>query len=480
MNSSISRLFGVVLLLFALLIAWTSRWTVIDAAGLQHDPLNKLSLYASWQVKEGRILADNQQVLARSVPAGGGIWKRTYPTGSLFGDAVGFENIELGQNAGIEQFRLPALTATQQTTLGAVFGPISSSSVGDDVYTTLDPTAQKLARTLLDGRVGNVVAIVPQTGAVPVMYSNPNYNSNDPFSCHGIGCQVPSVVDGLYPPGSTFKVVTTTAAMNSGKYNPLSIIVGNSPLEVSGYPLHNDSNQSWGPVTLTTALINSINTVYAQVGQDVGAATMQNYMHRFGFYSEPPLDYPDTEMYASGERDLQTGNLLEPTNPPCTNTYNCVDLGRMSIGQDKLLVTPLQMAMVVSAVADDGTLMRPHLTSKIVNPDGQVVEAIASSVYSHVMSRAVAKELQSMMTQVVEEGTGQSANLDGLDAAGKTGTAQIGNSDIDDAWFIGFAPASAPRIAVAVELTHIANGYGGVYAAPIAAQLMKLLLSEDL
>jgi penicillin-binding protein A len=474
MNNSISRLFAFVLVLFALLIAWTSRWTVIDASGLQHDSLNKLSIYASWQVKEGRILADNNDVLARSVPAGGGTWRRTYPMGSLFGDAVGYENLEEGQNAGIEKFRLPALTATQQTTLSAVFGPISSSSVGDDIYTTLDPTAQQLARTLLAGRVGNVVAIVPQTGAVPVMYSNPNYDSNNPFRCIGDGCEVNTAVAGEYPPGSTFKVVTTTAALNSKKYTPQSTIVGNSPLLVSGIPLHNDANQSWGPVSLTTALVNSINTVYAQVGQNLGRATMANYMARFGFYSDPPLDYPDKEMIASGERS-SAGAPLQPVS----SSY--VDLGRMSIGQGNLLVTPLQMAMVASAVADDGTLMRPHLASKIVNPDGQVVQTISPSVYSHVMSATVATELQSMMTQVVEEGTGQSANLDGLDAAGKTGTATIDTvGDIDDAWFIGFAPASAPKIAVAVELTHIANGYGGTYAAPIAAQLMKLLLSENL
>jgi peptidoglycan glycosyltransferase len=472
-NNSISRLFGVVVLLFALLVIWTSRWTVIDASGLQHDPLNKLSAYASWQVKRGRILADNGEVLARSLPAGGGIWKRTYPQGSLFGDEIGYENIEEGQAAGLEQFRSPALTATQLTTLGAVFGPISSSSVGNDVYTTLDPPAQELARSLLAGRVGSVVAIVPKTGAIPVMYSNPNYNSNSPF-CTAAGCQLNDAVAGEYPPGSTFKVVTTTAALNSGMYTPQSIIVGNSPLIVSGIPLENDADQSWGPVSLSTALTNSINTVYAQVGQHLGRATMAKYMQRFGFYSEPPVDYPDTEMRASGERNPNTGNLQ-----PVASPY--VDLGRMSIGQGNLLVTPLQMAMVASTVADGGTLMRPHFTTRVVNPDGQVVETVGPTVYSHVMTRAVAKELQTMMKNVVEEGTGQSANLLGLDAAGKTGTAQIGTvGDIDDAWFIGFAPASDPRIAVAVELSHIADGYGGTYAAPVAAQMMKLLLAEGL
>ena len=485
MNRSISHLFVVVVLLFGLLVVWTSRWTVFSATALQNDSLNKIALYESWKVQRGRILADNGEVLARSTRGARGIWNREYPAGSLFAQPVGYANVIDGAFAGIEQYRDRALSGTLQSSFESVFGPITQQTTGDDVYTTLDPTAQSLARTLLDGRVGSVVAIVPQTGAVKVMYSNPSYDPTDPSACSAPDCSLLNgVTQQLYPPGSTFKVVTAAAALDSGKYTPQSTINGQSPLQVSGKPLQNDGNTSYGDVTLTDALTNSINTVFAQVGLSLGASTMQSYMQRLGFYATPPLDYPSNEMSVSGEWDLQdpkNPTLLKPTTA-CTaqSTYeSCPDIGRMSIGQDKLLVTPLQMAMVASAVADGGTLMQPRLATRVVNSDGQVVETINPEKAAQVMKPAAAQELAQMMTDVVEEGTGQAANLEGLDAAGKTGTATVNVAEqLDDAWFIGFAPVSDPKIAVAVVLPHIVNGYGGVYAAPIAAQMMKTLLAE--
>jgi peptidoglycan glycosyltransferase len=469
MNSSITRLFAVIMVLFALLIVWTSRWTVFDASALQHNPLNKLSFYASLKIKRGRILADDGEVLAKSLPAGGGTWKRTYPAGSLFAQSVGYDIPRFGSSAGLEQFHSPWLSGHPQSSLSSVFGPLGGGQkVGDDLETTLNPKAQALARSLLAGRAGSVVALVPQTGAVKVLYSNPSYNDNQP-DAHG-SSQFFRAVQGEYPPGSTFKVVTATAALNSGKYTPNSTIVGKSPLTVSGVPLENDNNTSYGPVSLTQALTDSINTVFAQVGQNVGIQTMAEYMKRFGFYSPPPLDLPADEMLSSGER--YNGKLLSPTS-------GLIDLGRMSIGQDKLTVTPLQMAMVASAVADNGTLMAPRLATRAVNVDGQTVKRFSPRVYRHVMKAATALELRQMMTNVVEEGTGTAANLQGLNAAGKTGTATINVAqNLDDAWFIGLAPVAHPKIAVAVELDSIVNGYGGTYAAPIAAQVMKLLISE--
>ncbi|HET9073458.1 MAG TPA: penicillin-binding protein 2 [Solirubrobacteraceae bacterium] len=487
MNRSIAKLYVCVLVLFALLFVWTSRWTVFSSSALANNPLNRLGYFATLKVKRGRILAaDGHTVLARSVPAGGGTWSRTYPLGPLFAQTVGYNNIQEGQSSGLEQAWVKALENRQQTTLSSVFGPISTSNLGNDVITTLDPQAQGLARSLLAGRVGSVVAIVPQTGAIPVMYSNPTYNDNHPSApCPTLpnagqaqalaaSCQLNLATQAGFAPGSTFKVVTTAAALNTGRYTPTSLINGHSPLIVSGVPLHNDANEQFGNVTLTEALTLSINTVYAQVGQNVGRATMQEYMHRFGFYAPPPVDLPN--VIASGER-APDGRLLEPTSPT-------VDLGRMSIGQDKLEVTPLQMAMVVAAVADGGRLMRPRLVSKVVNPDGQIVETDAPSVFSNVMSAKAAAEEAVMMQHVVEEGTGQAANLGGLNAAGKTGTATVSGTyngpELDNAWFVGFAPVQHPRIAVAVVLPRVPNGYGGTYAAPIAAQMMKTLLSEGL
>jgi peptidoglycan glycosyltransferase len=180
-------------------------------------------------------------------------------------------------------------------------------------------------------------------------------------------------------------------------------------------------------------------------------------------------------MSASGDSRRGGGGLRSPTS-------GAIDVGRMAIGQDTLTVTPLQMAMVASAVADGGTLMTPHVTSSVVNQDGQTIETIAPTIYSRVMKPSTARALTTMMTDVVEEGTGTAANLgaSGVQVAGKTGTAQLGapGSGLTEPWFIGFAPASAPRIAIAVTINKTLGGYGGTVAAPIAAQLIKLLLTE--
>jgi peptidoglycan glycosyltransferase len=488
-NRSISRLYVVVLLLFALLIVWTSRWTVFSANALNTNPLNRLGYFATLKVKRGRILAADGTVLARSVPAPGGTFTRTYPLGPLFAQTVGFSDIQQGQEAGLESEYARALAARQQTTLASVFGPISTSDVGDDIDTTLDPPAQTLARSLLAGRVGAVVAIVPQTGAIPVLYSNPTYNDNDlahpcaqtqitdSYTNPGLQneCEFNLALQGQYAPGSTFKIVTSTAAINSGLYTPNSLINGHSPLLVSGTLLHNDADQSFGEVTLTEALTLSIDTVYAQVGEAVGAARLEEYMRRFGFYAPPPIDLPAGSATASGERSPTTGRLIPVSSP-------LVDLGRSSIGQSDLEVSPLQMAMVAATVANGGTLMKPHLVTRVVNPDGQVVESFPPEVYHHVMSAKTATEIGQMMRSVVLSGTGTAADLPGLDAAGKTGTASVIKNfhgvELDEAWFVAFAPVSDPKIAVAVMLRNIPNGYGGTYAAPIAAQMMKTLLGE--
>jgi peptidoglycan glycosyltransferase len=473
MNQPIRRLFGFIVVLFAILIMFTTRWTVLDSKALQNNALNRRTLIDEQRIKRGQILADNGTVLARSVPGPGGTFTRTYPTGRLFSQPVGYAIVELGESAGLERSRGAELRGIQ-TGLSSIFGQLGGSTqVGDDVHTSLDPTGQRVAAQGLAGRAGSVVALNPQNGNVLVMYSNPGYNDNHPEQCaKGTASCFNRATQGRYPPGSTFKVVTTAAALDTGKYTPNSIINGKSPIIVSGVPLQNDGNVSWGPVTLTKALTYSINTVFAQVGESLGRQTMQTYMHRFGFYSLPPLDYPPDEMTASGER-TSSGRLIEPTSP-------LVDVGRMSIGQDKLEVTPLQMAMVAAAVANHGTLMVPHLTTKVVNQDGQIVETIKPAVYSHVMKPSSAAEETQMMTDVVEEGTGTAANLEGIKVAGKTGTAQVGivGSNITQPWFIGFAPVQDPKVAVAVTVERSQGGFGGTVAAPIAAQVIKALLAE--
>jgi peptidoglycan glycosyltransferase len=475
MNGAIVKLFGLVVLLFALLIAWTSRWTVFEATALDNNTLNKRTLVDDLRIRRGRILADDGTVLASSVPAPDQTWTRTYPTGSLFSQPVGYLNAIEGQVAGLERSRESALRGLQ-TGLGSIFGQLSPNPVGDDVYTSLDPKAQRVAQAGLAGRAGSVVALDPQTGAVRVMYSNPTYDDNHPTpnaACIRDACQLNRATQGRYPPGSTFKVVTATAAIDSGKYTPNSVVNGKSPIIVSGVPLSNDNNQAFGPITLTTALTFSVNTVWAQVGESLGRPTMTEYMQRFGFYSQPPLDYPAGEVNPSRPVS-STGHPFPPGSPD-------EDIGRIAIGQGGLQVTPLQMAMVAAAVANGGKLMTPHFTSRVVDPDGRTVETINPTVYSQVMKSSTAQQVGQMMKTVVDEGTGTPAQLgNNIPFAGKTGTASIGatGSNLTEPWFIGFAPIQNPRVAVAVTIEQTRGGFGGTVAAPIAKAVVQTLLAE--
>jgi peptidoglycan glycosyltransferase len=471
MRPQIIRLFGLIVFLFAVLVVFTTRWSVIDATTLQNNSLNRLTLLGELRIKRGQILADDGTVLARSIRAPGKTWSRTYPTGTLFSQPVGYAITSEGRSAGLERSANTYLTGTQNG-LNTIFGQISSNRVGDDVYTTLDPRAQRAAVQALGGQAGSVVAIDPRTGAVKVMYSSPSYNSNHPDApCPQPGCLLNRATQASYAPGSTFKIVTATAAIDSGLYTPDSTIDGKSPILVSGVPLENDGNQNWGPQSLTTAMTYSINTIFAQVAERVGRATVAEYMKRFGFYSRPPLDFPPDEMRAA--------DVISSTGHPIPPGSSQEDIGRIGIGEGGVSVTPLQMAMVASAVANGGKLMTPHLTSRVVNPDGVTVKNVTPSVYSQVMKPSTAHEVTDMMTKVVEEGTGTTVQL-GVPVAGKTGTASIGppGSNLTQPSFVAFAPAQAPRIAIAVTVDRSVGGYGATVAGPIAKAVLQVLLSE--
>jgi peptidoglycan glycosyltransferase len=470
-NAPIVRVFGLIVGLFLVLVIFTSRWTVFEAKKLDNNALNARTLIDELKIKRGQILANNGEVLAKSVPAGGGTWSRTYPTGPLFAQAVGYSIAAQGRSAGLERSRGSELRGLQ-TGLNSIFGQVSSHRVGDDLHTSLDPKAQQVAVQELAGRNGSVVALNPRNGAVLVMYSNPTYNDNR-VNQGGPGISTFNrATQAGYPPGSTFKVVTATSGIDSGLFTPNSVVNGNSPKIISGVPLSNDGNKSWGDQTLTTALTYSINTIWAQVAERVGRPTLTTYMERFGFYSKPPLDYPPDELNASRPFSPQ-GHAYPPGSPN-------EDIGRIGIGQGGLEVTPLQMAMVAAAVANGGKLMVPHLATRAVDQTGRTVETIKPAVYHQVMSPSIAAQITQMMRNVVEEGTGTPAQLNGITVAGKTGTASIGpnGSNLTEPWFIGFAPVGNPKVAVAVTVDQTPGGFGGTVAAPIAARVIQTLLAE--
>ncbi|HEY5044788.1 MAG TPA: penicillin-binding transpeptidase domain-containing protein [Solirubrobacteraceae bacterium] len=480
MNRPIVRLYGLVVLLFALLVAFTSRWTVFEASSLRSNKLNARALLEQERISRGRILAADGTVLARSVRRAEGTYQRRYPQGEEFAHAVGFSyiNPDLGQT-GLERFRNAALSGQTGTNLQTILDQLQGKRPqGDEVLTTLDPKAQRTAIAALGEHHGAVVALDPRDGAVKVLASTPSFDPNK-LTVPGAYEKLTKDTQGTplvnrttqfgYAPGSTFKVVTATAAIDTGQFTPQSRLSGRNDLLVSGVPLGNDNGESLGQITLTEALVKSVNTVWAQVAEKLGKRTMARYMTRFGFDRKPKLDYPTDEMSSSGE--YFRGRILSPTSPR-------VDVGRMGIGQDKLAVVPLQMAEVAAAVANHGRLMVPHLTERIVDPDGRTVQQVSPRVQAVVMKPATATAVTGMMEAVVNEGTGTEAQIPGVQVAGKTGTAetQVGTA-INNVWFIAFAPATDPRVAVAVTLEHV-PGQGASFAAPVARQVMEVLLHD--
>jgi peptidoglycan glycosyltransferase len=476
-NRPITRLYALVVVLFALLVAFTSRWTIFEASSLRENGLNRRGLLEQQRIDRGPIVAADGTVLARSHRGGEGIYERTYPSGGLFANTVGYYFTNLG-STGIERFRSAALNGQTDTGLQAILDQLQGHKpTGEKVVTTLDPKAQRVAVQALGEHKGAVVALDPRSGAVTVMASSPSY---EPNSLHSTAAYKRLTADPNaplvnratqfgYAPGSTFKVVTATAAIDSGAYTPQSTVSGRDNVPISGVQLKNDNNENFGPLTLSQGLVKSVNTVYAQVAEKLGKATLARYMERFGFDRKPQLDYPVTEMSSSGESEGE--KIVPPTSER-------VDVGRMGIGQDKLAVTPLQMAEVASAVADRGTLMVPHLTSRIVDSEGQTTLRVAPRVQSKVMKSSTAAAVTSMMEGVVNEGTGTSAQIPGVQVAGKTGTAetQIGTA-INNVWFIAFAPAQNPRVAIAVTLKGV-PGQGAAFAAPVARQVIERLLND--
>jgi penicillin-binding protein A len=483
-NRQIVQLFGLLVVLFAVLVAFTSWWSVFDAQALKEKEANKRPLLEQQQIKRGRILAEDGTVLARSVAKGSGEsrrYLRRYPEGALYGHPLGYSFVRQGDSE-FEKFHNDELIGDESEFSSILDELRGRNQEGNDIVTSIDPEAQRVALADLEAAgFGAVVAIEPSSGRVKVLASNPPYDPNivperlselnrDPTSP-----LLDRATQGQYPPGSTFKVVTAAAGLDSGTIGPETTIDAPGELDVQGQPLQNDFTESFGPIALDTALTNSVNTWFAQLGEQVGEDTLFEYMDAFGFGSTPAIDLPEDQVYASGIFD--EGRLLGRNDP--------VDLARIAIGQERLAVTPLQMAEVAAAVANGGSLVKPQIWSRVVDPDGRVTDRLDPSEYSQPIDEETAAELTTAMEGVVNEGTGTNAAIAGVPVAGKTGTAETpfnetcgGGSEENQAWFIGFAPADDPQIAIAatVECT---TAFGNDVAAPIFRDVAETVLAGE-
>ncbi len=487
MNRQIVKLFGFIIVLFALLVGFTAWWSVFDAKELKASKYNHRPLFEQQQIPRGRILADDGSVIAKSFPKGKGSalrYERHYPLGKLFGHPIGYSYMEYGQSQ-FEKFHNEELTG-EESEFGSILNELTGQKQeGEQIVTNLDPKAQEVAMHGLEAAgYGAVVAIEPSTGAVKVMASNPGYNPNqvpEKLSKWNLeNTRAPLVNRATFaaaPPGSTFKVVTAAAGLEYGVITPTTTINAPGVITDEGHELHNDGDEEFGEIPLDTALTNSVNTWFAQLGQKIGQDKLFSMMEKFGFNAKPPVDIPEEELLESGVLDLETGKMLTRKDP--------VDLARVAIGQERLVETPLQDAMVAAAVANKGKLMKPQIWQRVVNVDGSVTKTMKPSVYSEPISTKTAEELTTAMEGVVSEGTGTNAAIPGVKVAGKTGTAETpgnkacgGGAEENQGWFIGFAPANDPKIAIAatVECT---TEFGNDIAAPIFREVAETLLAGE-
>jgi peptidoglycan glycosyltransferase len=495
MDALIRRLGGAMLALFVVLLAQVTYIQVVASDRLADNPANATrQLIAEYRVDRGSIVAaDGKTFLAVSRKSPGELkYQRHYPQGPLYAGITGYYSVIFGRS-GLEQSYNSYLSGDApelipQTLIDQVLG---RPKRGATVVTTIDPVIQRAAAQALGNLPGGVVAIDPHTGDVKAIVANPTYDPNelasqDPKQVRAAWDRLTSnpdkpllsrAIDELYPPGSTFKLVTAAAALENG-FGPDSVWPNPPVLDL---PQTTSTLENFGgehclggasQITLAQALTISCNVVFGQVGLKLGADKLAAQAHAFGFA-------PDA---SSGDvrSDIPFQEGVFPDASYFADRLPAVALS--AIGQDNVAANPMQMALVASAIANGGSEMRPRLVSEIRDPSGQVVKTFSPEVFGQPISSQTAIQLTQMMVSVVQSGTGTAAQIPGVEVAGKTGTAQHGEGLPPHAWFVSFAPAQNPRIAVAVIVLDGgslgSDATGGVVAAPIAKAVMEAALHE--
>lgn len=483
MNTRIARVFTILCAGFVAIVGMLTWWQLVEAGDLEQKDSNQQTSYYEQRVKRGIITTRDGVRLAGLVSHAGAngdtIYSRRYPQGDLAAHVVGYDT-RGHSRAGVERALNDSLTGSTRD-LGAVVGLLDGdeTAVGDDVELTIDAKAQRIAQDSLAERgKGAVVAIEPRTGRILVLASNPSFAPQQALANFGRieasgGSLFDRATQGRYAPGSTFKLVTAAAALENGVPQDETFPGGTTYRPKGGGPdIHNFDGEVFGSHDFTKALTYSINTTFAELGDRLGQSALRAQMRKFGFFDTPDVDgLPTNETRASGF----TGAGGQPLGED-----EAIDTARAAIGQERLTVTPLQMAEVVAAIGNGGERVQPTLVERITHPDGGVARSFRPGTVTRAMSAQHASDLAEMMRSVVEEGTGTAVQIQGTSIAGKTGTADAGDGT-NTTWFVAFAPVEHPRVAIAVAVEGQRAGQtGGVVAAPIARDVLEPLLKTQL
>ena len=485
MTKELRRLSVVMLLMFVALFASISVIQVVQADSLAQDPRNTRALYDSYAVQRGSIIASGSAIAASVRSEDVYSWQRVYTDAPMWGQVTGWINPELGRATGIELEMNQVLSGTAGSQFLASLERIVTGQPprGSNVVLTLDAAVQRAAFDALGGLQGAVIAIEPATGRVLAMVSSPTYDTNllaahdaeavktyydqleadpaDPLANRSIGGD-------LNPPGSTFKLVVASAALASGDYTPTSALPNPASYQLpqSSSIVYNASGGPCGPgetVTIAEALRLSCNIPMAELAVELGDTAIREEAEKYGFnraFELPLISTPS--VYPRALDDPQTALT--------------------GFGQGQVIATPLQMAMVSAGIANGGMVMNPRMVDRVVAPDLSVQQTFEDSEFGRALDEDLAAQMVAMMIANVSDGAASGARIDGVDVAGKTGTAENGTSQPFTLWFTGFAPAENPRVAVAVVVEDGGGqgqtGSGNTIAAPIAKKVMEAVLGR--
>ncbi|MDD4334375.1 MAG: penicillin-binding transpeptidase domain-containing protein [Desulfotomaculaceae bacterium] len=462
MNQNIKKLGILIICLLAVLVFYLSYLNVVKGPVLAVNPHNRrLQEYES-QIRRGTIYDSNGIVLA-ATDFSGEKNKRVYPRGRETAHLLGYISERYGRD-GLESACDRYLLGLEgaDRTRNYINKLLGREQLGGDITLTIDSDLQGLALNMLAGRRGAVVLLDPETGAVRVLVSNPGYDPNKlgeiwpRLSQDEDAPLLNRAVQGAYPPGSTFKIVTAAGALAAKPDAARETFNCRGFLEVDGYRL--DDTAVHGRIDIKKAIAVSCNTTFAQLGLDQGAQNFVRTVKAFGIDRDPGIGIP-----------VRPGSMATP------EAFIPTELAASAIGQGELLVSPLHMALAAAAIANSGDLMNPYLIETVKDSTGQVLRQEEARHWLNVTTPQICGIIKDGMVDAVRSGTAAAARVAGVQVAGKTGSAQNPHGQAH-AWFIGFAPAERPRLAVAVLVENA--GSGGTVAAPIAGQLLSAALNK--
>lgn len=455
----IKRILLVFAILFVLVTLYLLYFSLFKAKKVADNSYNQRLTQDADRIVRGKIYDRNGEVLASNNTDENGDPVRFYAYPRIYSHILGYSSKKYGKT-GLERTLNKTLLGIEDTPISEIMGWIENNSVGNDVALTIDTNAQMTAYNLLEGHIGAAVAMNPKTGEIYAMASRPTFNPNDleneweTYLEDESAPLLPRATQGLYTPGSVFKIITATAVAEDPSIDETYTDTGE--LVVEGYTIRNYDEKTYGDVDLTDAIANSINTYFGQKAIDLGGAKMDAVCKRFGFGSEIPFELPIASSVSGFSLSSQK-----------------VDIAQAGYGQGTTLVTPLEMALATSAIAAGGEMPVPTLVRAVMTPDGNILRTMRPRAYATVTdAKSAAKVTQAMEAMAMNS----YAAIPGVRVAGKSGTAET-TSGKTHAWFVAFAPVENPRVAVAVVLEEDGT-FGAVTAAPIARDLMQTILNN--